>query len=288
MAQLTWDDTGERRYETGVSNGVLYLRNQTGEYDTGFAWNGLISVAENPSGAEATPLYADNIKYLNLVSSEQFGATVEAYTYPDEFAECDGSAQPEIGVYVGQQTRSTFGLSYKTKVGTDVSPDAGYKIHLVYGALAAPSAKTFTTVNETPDGITFSWEVTTTPVAMTGQKPTATLVVDSTKASSSSLLALEELLYGTSGTDPQLPLPDDVMALFAGTVIEVVPVAPTYDSGTHTLTIPSTAHVIYKIDGEIVVAGAIVITVDTVVTAEPESGYKFPTITDDDWFFDFV
>lgn len=196
MSKIVWDQTGERLYETGVKNGVLYIPTN-GVYSKGVAWNGLTAVTESPSGAEATPLYADDIKYLNLVSAEEFGATIEAYTYPDEFAQCDGSAELTPGVTIGQQARSTFGLSYRTTVGNDVSgTDFGYKLHLIYGALAAPSEKAYATINDSPEAITFSWEVTTTPVNVTGLKPTASLTIDSTKADAEKLSALEDILYG--------------------------------------------------------------------------------------------
>src|SRR5690606_35515536 len=172
MARVTWDQVGERLYETGVDHGVLYLRNETGDYDTGVAWNGLVSVTESPTGAESNPQYADNIKYLNLVSAEEFGATIEAFTYPEEFAQCDGTAAPAAGVYVGQQPRRTFGLSYRTQVGNDIDgTDHGYKLHLIYGALAAPSEKAYNTINDSPEAITFSWELTTTAVEVPGLKP---------------------------------------------------------------------------------------------------------------------
>lgn len=291
MTQLKWDQVGERVYETGVDHGVLYLPDSNGVYDTGISWNGLTAVNESPSGAESTAQYADNIKYLNLVSAEEFGATIEAFTYPDEFGVCDGTAEPEAGVLIGQQARRTFGFSYRTRVGNDlVGTDYGYKLHLVYGALAAPSEKSYATINDSPEAITFSWEVTTTPVEVgeidsVEYKPTATLTVDSTKVDATALAALEDLLYGTVGTDPQLPLPADVIALFAGTVTEVTPTAPTYNDATDTITIPSVTGVQYLIDGEVVAAGPVVITEDTVVTARPAPGYSFPEVTDDDWFF---
>jgi len=215
MAQITWDGVGDRLYETGVDHCVLYLPNEQGVYDTGVAWNGITSISEAPSGAEATALYADNIKYLNLQSAEEFGATVEAYTYPEEFAVCDGSAAPRPGVLIGQQPRRTFGLSYRTQVGNDVDGnDHGYKLHLVYGALAAPSEKAHSTINDSPEAVTFSWELSTTPVAVTGLKPTAVLTVDSTKVDQTTMQALEALLYGDESTEPSLPLPDEVLALF--------------------------------------------------------------------------
>ena len=215
MAVLTWDQVGERFYETGVDHGVLYIPT-AGVYDSGVAWNGLISVTESPSGAEPSPQYADNIKYLNLLSTEEFGGTIEAYTFPDEFAQCDGTAFPKEGLAVGQQTRKTFGLSYRTKIGNDSDgQDLGYKLHLVYGALAAPSEKAYSTINDSPEAVTFSWEFTTTPVEVTGLKPTALLTIDSTKVASADLTALEALLYGTQLKEPSLPLPDAVIALFA-------------------------------------------------------------------------
>lgn len=215
MSKIKWDQTGERYYETGVSKGVLYPQ-INGVYQKGVAWNGLTAVNESPSGAEATPLYADNIKYLNLISAEEFGATVEAYTYPDEFAACNGEGELAAGVTVGQQKRSPFGLSYQTKIGNDVDSDLGYKIHLIYGALAAPSEKAYATVNDSPEAITFSWELTTTPVEVPGMKPTASLTIDSTKVDKAKLAELEKLLYGSdeeSGSEPKLPTPAEVAAL---------------------------------------------------------------------------
>ena len=210
MAKLVWDKTGERLYETGVKNGVLYPM-VDGAYPKGIVWNGLTAVTESPSGAEATPLYADDIKYLNLMSAEEFGATVEAYTYPDEFAECDGSASLGAGVTIGQQPRKTFGLSYKTTVGNDVDNDNhGYKLHLIYGAMASPSEKAYSTINDSPEAITFSWELTTTPVNVTGFKPTASLTIDSTKIAPEKLAAIEALLYGGDSTEAKLPLPDEI------------------------------------------------------------------------------
>lgn len=210
--KLEWDKTGERMYETGVSKGVLYPLSE-GAYNKGVAWNGLTAVTESPSGAEATPLYADNIKYLNLMSTEEFGATVEAYTYPDEFAACNGEASLAEGVTIGQQKRTTFGMAYQTKVGNDLDPEAGYKIHLIYGALAAPSEKAYATVNDSPEAITFSWELTTTPVEVTGFKPTASLVIDSTKVEASKLAALEAVLYGSESEEARLPLPNEILTL---------------------------------------------------------------------------
>ena len=216
MPKIVWDNTGERLYETGVRNGVLYPIQTDGTYSKGVAWNGLISVTESPSGAEATPLYADDIKYLNLISAEEYGSTIEAYTYPDEFAECDGSASIATGVNIGQQPRKTFGMCYRTVVGNDVENDNyGYKLHLVYGALAAPSEKAFSTINDSPEAITFSWEVSTTPVNVTGFKPTASLTIDSTKVDAAKLAALEAILYGSENEDARLPLPDEIATLMS-------------------------------------------------------------------------
>lgn len=213
MSRLVWDQTGERQYETGVKNGVLYIPT-AGVYDKGVAWNGLTAFTESPSGAEATPLYADDTKYLNLMSTEEYGCTIEAYTYPDEFAQCDGSAEIAAGVNIGQQARKTFGLSVKTTLGNDTEGnDFGYKLHIVYGALASPSEKGYATINDSPEAITFSWEVTTTPVSVAGFKPTASITIDSTKADKTKLKALEDILYGSTETEPRLPLPDEIATL---------------------------------------------------------------------------
>lgn len=293
MTALLWDQIGQRTYETGVDHGVLYLANEGGVYDTGFAWNGLVTVTESPSGAEATPQYADNIKYLNLTSAEEFGGTIEAFTYPSEFAQCDGSIIAEGGISVGQQTRRMFGLCYRTKLGNDLlGNDYGYKLHLVYGATAAPSERAYGTINDSPEPITFSWEFTTYPIGVgtvdgVAYKPTATLTIDSTKVDADTLADLEDMLYGTVGSDPSLPSPADVITLFVGTVTVATPTAPTFNSGTHTITIPTVTGVIYKING-VTRTGAVVIAADTVVTAVPAAGYRFPDVTDDDWFFDFV
>ena len=214
MSKLVWDQTGERLYETGVKNGVLYVQDTAGAYPKGVAWNGLTAVTESPSGAEATPLYADDIKYLNLLSTEELGVTIEAYMYPDEFAECDGSASIADGVFVGQQPRKTFGLCYRTVLGNDTeSNDHGYKLHLVYGCLAAPSEKAYATINDSPEAITFSWEVTTTPVSVAGFKPTASVTIDSTKVDAAKLAELEVILYGSADEEARLPLPDEIATL---------------------------------------------------------------------------
>lgn len=289
MAVLQWDQVGERLYETGVDRGVLYTPTN-GVYDTGVAWNGLVSVTESPSGAEATAQYADNIKYLNLVSAEEFGATIEAFTYPAAWGQHDGSASPQAGVMIGQQARKPFGLAYRTRLGNDVSgSDFGYKLHLVYGALAAPSEKAFTTINDSPEAITFSWEITTTPVPVSGFKPTAILTIDSTKVPQVNLTALEDALYGTAGTSPRLPLPDEVIAMFAGSQTAVTPGTPTATTAG-VITIPSTTGVTYRrADTNAIVTGTVTIVGvgnSLVIRATPASGaYKFNPNVDDDWSF---
>ena len=218
MSKLVWDQTGERYYETGVKMGVLYPQSASGTYPKGVVWNGLTAVTESPSGAEATPLYADDVKYLNLYSAEEFGATIEAYTYPDEFAECDGSAELTTGVTIGQQNRKAFGLCYRTTIGNDTDGnDHGYKLHIIYGAMASPSEKAYATINDSPEAITFSWEITTTPVSVSGFKPTASVTIDSTKVDGAKLKQLEAILYGDNGSssagDARLPLPDEIVTL---------------------------------------------------------------------------
>lgn len=288
MSVLQWDKTGERVFENGVDQGVLYIPNAGGVYDSGHAWNGLVTVTESPSGAEATKTYADNRVYATLVSAEEYGASIEAYTYPDEWAQCDGSATPTPGVALGQQSRKSFGLSYRTKVGNDLDPDAGYKIHLVYGCTAAPSEKAHNTINDSPEATTFSYELTTTPVdvgtigAVT-YKPVSTITIDSTKEDPATMATLEEFLYGTAGTDPSLPTPAAVVAMFTAAVLTATPTEPTYNAATDTITIPSIAGVVYYIDGEVVAAGPVVISETTIVKAMPAVGYKFPPNTDDDW-----
>lgn len=219
MAKLVWDQTGDRLYETGVSKGVLYPIQSDGAYSKGVAWNGLSSVTESPSGAEANPIYADDMKYLNLLSAEEFSATIEAYTYPDEFAECDGSADIATGVSIGQQKRKIFGLCYRTVLGNDVdSNDHGYKLHLIYGCMAAPSEKAYTSINDSPEAITFSWEISTTPVNVTGFKPTASITIDSTKAKKEKLTALEAILYGDESKEARLPLPNEIATLMSESI----------------------------------------------------------------------
>lgn len=289
MAELVWDAVGERIYETGVDHGVLYLPDENGDYIDGVAWNGLTSVQETPSGAEPNAQYADNIKYLNLYSAEEFGATIEAFTYPDEFAQFDGLAVPTPGVAIGQQARRGFGLSYRTKIGNDLEgEDHGYKLHLVYGATASPSEKAYNTINDSPEAISFSWELTTTPVLVPGYRPTSILTIDSTQVGAAELAALEQILYGDTGVDPAMPLPAVVIDMFEGGVTAATPTEPAYDSGTDTITIPTVAGVVYYIDGEVVPAGPVVITEDTIVTARPASGYYFTPGSDDDWAYDYT
>lgn len=293
MTALTWDQVGTRKFETGVDRGVLYLQDNDGDYVPGVAWNGLTTVTESPSGAEPTPLYADNMKYLNLLSLEEFMATIEAFTYPDEFAQCDGSAQPEVGVFIGQQNRATFGFCYRTKVGNDLNRNLGYKLHLVYGCLAAPSEKANTTVNETPEALNFSWEISTTPVEVgtigsVDYAPTSHLVIDSTKVDADALAALELVLYGSVGIDPRMPLPAEVVGFFSGSLTLATPAVPAYNSSTDEITIPGTTGVIYKINGSTVEAGTVVITENTLVTAIPAPGYYFPTPTADEWLIVFA
>lgn len=214
--KLEWDKTGERLYETGVSKCVLYVQGEGGTYPQGVAWNGITAVTESPSGAEASPIYADDIKYLNLLSTEEFGATIEAYTYPPEFEACDGTAEIATGVTIGQQKRKIFGLCYRTIVGNDTdSNEHGYKLHIIYGALAAPSEKAYATVNDSPEAITFSWEVSTTPVNVNGAKPTASLTIDSTKVDTAKLVKLEDILYGSTEAAARLPLPDEIATIMA-------------------------------------------------------------------------
>lgn len=217
MPAITWDQTGERFYETGVDHGVLYIPNTTGAYEGGVAWNGLTAITESPSGAEPNPQYADNIKYLNLISIEEFGATVEAFTYPVEFEQCDGTAEIAPGVTIGQQGRKSFGLSYRTLIGNDTeATDHGYKIHLIYGAMAAPSEKSRSTINDSPEAMTFSWELTTTPVDVPGKKPTASLTVDSTRVTEGQMATIEDILYGSDTIEPRMPLPTEVIEILGG------------------------------------------------------------------------
>ena len=290
MAILTWDGTGERLFETGVDHGVLYpLNTSNGLYDDGVAWNGLTTVTESPAGAEANDQYADNIKYLSLRSAETFAGTIEAFTYPDEFAACDGSYVPAAGVSVGQQDRQTFGICYRTKVGNDVDSELGYKLHLAYGLTAAPSEKAFGTVNDSPEATALSWEVSSIPAPVTGKKPTSLIVIDSTTVPAATLADLEEFLYGTAGTDPSLPLPDSVIALFTAAITHITLTVPTFDDA-HTITIPSQTGTKYYVDGVLHAAGPVVLTAgqSKIVSSTPDVGYSFNTPVVDEWMFTFV
>lgn len=290
--ELTWDQVGERRYETGVDRGVLYLPDNSGDYVEGFSWNGLTTVTESPSGAESNPQYADNVKYLNLVSAEEFGGTIEAFTYPDEFGQCDGTASPAPGIYLGQQGRRSFGLAYRTQIGNDLDgTDHGYKLHLVYGALAAPSEKAYATINDSPEAITFSWEITTTPVSVDGYKPTALITIDSTEVDPADLTALEDILYGTEVDDPRLPLPDEVIALIGGTGLTNVDLTvpanqPTFVAATGVITLPAVTGVQWKVNGANRAAGAqpaLAPGAAATVEATALAGYNLQG--DDDWTF---
>lgn len=287
MTKLAWDLPGERSYENGVDQGVLYLPDAMGNYTAGVAWNGLIMVTEKPTGAAPNAKFADNLKYLNLYSLEEFGVEIDAYTYPDEFAQFDGLWVPTPGIAVAQQARKHFGLSYRTRIGDDQNDDAGYKLHLVYGCTASPSDKAYGTINESPDGIQFKWVVSTIPVAVTGRKPTSLVTIDSTKVDPATLADLEQQLYGDVAVDPFLPLPDAIVAMFEGAVTTVRPVQPAYNEPTHTITIPATAGVVYYIGGIPQAAGDVVIAGDTVVTAEPAPGNVFAEGVDNDWYFAF-
>ena len=295
MAELTWDEVGEKFYETGVDHGVLYLPDPgTGAYDEGVAWNGLVSVTESPSGAEPTAQYADNIKYLNLISAEEFGATIEAFTYPDEFAECDGTAEPQPGVLVGQQTRRGFGLVYRTRLGNDLEGDAhGYKLHLLYGCKAAPSEKAYTTINDSPEAITFSWEVSTSPVPVPGLSPTSLLVIDSTKVDPADLAALEDMLFGTVGDDPRLPMPAEVLTVFGAGVTNVDLGAPanqpSYNGTTHVVTLPAVTGVQWYVNGEAVSSGAqpALAVGETAEVEAREASTAYNIQGDDRWTFDY-
>jgi hypothetical protein len=293
MTALKWDQTGEKMYETGVDHGVLYQVNQAGEYVDGVAWNGLTTVTESPSGAEASPQYADNQKYLNLVSAELFGGTIEAFTYPEEFEQNDGSASPTAGVVVGQQRRKPFGFCYRTLKGNDTqSTDYGYKLHLIYGAQAAPSEKAHATVNDSPEALAFSWEISTSPVEVgtisgTEYGPTSTITIDSTTVDETKLAALEAILYGDDVDDPRMPLPAEVISLMTTTQTLVTATEPAYNSATDTVTIPTVTGVEYRINGE-VVTGDVVLTEDTIVTANATVGYQLAETSDDDWAYDYT
>jgi len=295
MTVLQWDKTGERLYETGVDRGVLFQIDETGDYINGVAWNGLTAVTDSPSGAEANKKYADNLEYLNLLSVEMFGCTIEAYTYPDQFGQNDGTAAPTPGVAVSQQRRRTFGFCWRTRLGNDVEgTDHGYKLHMAWGCLAAPSEKAYATINDSPEAITFSWVVSTTPVPIgvisgTEYKPAAKITIDSTKVDPTKLAALEAMLYGTVSTAPALPLPADVIIMMSSTLTSATPTAPTYNSSTDIITIPSVTGVEYWINGVLVPSGAYgPIAANTEVLARPATGYKFPVPTQTQFVFTFA
>jgi hypothetical protein len=293
MTVLQWDQVGDRLYETGVDHGVLYQLDAEGDYVDGVPWNGLTTVTESPSGAEANKQYADNIVYVNLISAEEFGGTIEAFTYPDEFGQNDGTFQPVTGLAVGQQGRRPFGLVYRTLQGNDTEgQEYGYKLHLIYGAQASPSEKAYATINDSPEAIAFSWEFTTTPVPVTGRKPTSLLTVDSSTSDPADLQQLEDILFGTEGDDARLPSPDEVIALFTGGVVDVdlgtAANQPTYNSGTHVVTLPNVTGVRWTINGEDAAAGAqpALSSGETAeVQAHAQSGYNLEG--DDQWTFDY-
>lgn len=289
MSKLMWDKVGERFYETGVDQGVLYIPDSNGAYVTGVAWNGLTNVTESPSGAEPNAQYADNIKYLNLFSREEFAATIEAFTYPPEFQQFDGLAVPTPGVAVGQQGRPVFGLSYRTKIGNDIDgSEFAYKRHFVYGCQASPSEKAYATEGESPEPIALSWSLTTTPVAVTGLKPTSIVTIDSRYVDPVVLAALETMVHGAVGVDPVLPLPDTIISMFSAGVTVVTPTEPSFNSGTNTITIPTVTGVSYYVDDEVVPAGALVIAEDTLVEARVNSGYVFADGVDVDWGYTYT
>lgn len=283
MAVLTWDDSGKRLYETGVDRGVLYpLNTANGLYDTGVAWNGLTTMTESPAGADANPAYADNMKYLNLLSAETYAGTIEAFTYPDEFALCDGTAAPSPGVSLGQQPRKSFGVCYRTKVGSDLNADLGYKIHLVYGLQAAPSEKAYATVNDSPGPTAFSWAVSSTPVGVAGYSPTSLLVIDTSKVSAASVTSLTDFLYGTAGASPSLPLPDAVLAIFAAALTSITLAIPAF--AANVITIPVLTGAQYYQDGVAKNSGALPALTPgqkSVISAQPKIGYRFtpPVVT---------
>jgi hypothetical protein len=271
MSKIVWAESGKRFYETGVNNGVLYPMHTDGTYPNGIAWNGLTGVTESPSGAEATALYADDIKYLNLVSAEEFGATVEAYTYPDEFAECDGSKALAAGVMIGQQSRKQFGMAYKTTLGNDVDGNShGYKLHLIYGALAAPSEKGYQTINDSPEAITFSWGIKTTPTVVTGNKPTASVVIDSTKADATILTALELILFGAPGVNPRLPSPNEIATLFASAAPSALALSTIVPADDATA-IARTANIVLTFNNKVLTENIVVTDATGVIVAGTKS-----------------
>ena len=284
MAKLVWDAVGTRTYETGVDHGVLYIPDGAGNYPVGVAWSGLTTVTESPSGAESNKQYADNMAYLDLYSAELFGGTIEALTTPPEFDQFDGLGKPSPGVAVGQQPRRPFGLCYRTLVGNDtLDTDYGYKLHLVYGVKVSPTERAYGTVNDSPEAIAFSWEFTTTAIPVPNFKPSALLVIDSTKEDPAKMAALEKELYGDTASSPNLPLPSWIISHFAGSMTVVVPLQPTFDDGSNELTIPVRTGVVYRIEGVEVTQGSVIeITEPTVVSWSPAAGYVFPAGTDED------
>lgn len=291
--RLSWGNPGSRKFEAGVDRGVLYIPDAGGVYSDGVPWNGLTSVTEAPSGAEASPQYADNKKYLNLVSSEEYNATIEALTVPDEFDQFDGKASPIKGLTFGQQGRGVFGFCYRTLLGNDlVGTDLGFSLHLAYGLLAAPSEKAYATIGENVEPVPLSYELSSTPVdvgVVNGQeyKPTASVTIKSTDYSAELMNDLMDVLYGTDGVDPRLPLPSEVYTILSGAVTtSSMPVAPAYNASTDTVTIPVTTGVDYYVNGE-VVTGSFVITQDTLVQARPKAGFKLPEPADDEFLVDF-
>ena len=293
MTVLTWDNVGERFYETGVDRGVLYQVDGSGAYVDGVPWNGLTTVTESPSGAESNKQYADNIVYVNLISAEEFGGTIEAYTYPDEFAQNDGSFEPSPGISVGQQGRRPFGLVYRTLQGNDTDgQDHGYKLHLLYGCQASPSEKAYATVNDSPEAIAFSWEFQSTPVPVSGRKPTSILTIDSTKSDPTDLDTLEDILFGTVGDDARLPSPDEVVAIFTGGITDVdlgtAANQPTYSAGTHVVTLPSVAGVQWKVNGVNKAPGAQpALTSGQTAEVQAVAQASYNLEGDDTWTFDY-
>jgi hypothetical protein len=292
MTALTWDQVGDRLYETGVDRGVLYQLDESGEYVDGVAWNGLTTVTESPSGAESNKQYADNTVYVNLISAEEFGGTIEAFTYPDEFGQNDGSAEPTPGVLLGQQGRRPFGLAYRTLVGNDTDgQDHGYKLHLIYGAQASPSEKAYATVNDSPEAIAFSWEFSTTPAYVTDYRPVSLLTIDSTKVDEAALADLEDILWGTDADEPRLPSPAEVVSLFSGGAVDVdmalAANQPSFNAGSGVITLPAVTGVQWKVSGSNVDPGAqpaLTSGQTATVRASALSGYNL--VGDDRWTYE--
>lgn len=291
MTVLQWDNVGERRYETGVDRGVLYQLNNDGEYVDGVAWNGLTTVTESPSGAESNKQYADNIVYVNLISAEEFGGTIEAFTYPDSFGQNDGSAEPVAGVQLGQQGRRPFGLAYRTLMGNDTQgTDFGYKLHLVYGCQASPSEKAYATVNDSPEAASLSWEFTTTPINVADRKPTSIVTIDSTKTDPDRLAELLDILWGTDTDAPRLPSPDEVLTLVGTGAVEVNLATsanqPTFVEGTGVITLPVVAGVQWKVGNANRAPGAqppLAADAQATVRATAQEGYNL--VGDETWTF---